>query len=177
MPIHKDVEKVLITEEQIVNRCKELGEELSNYYKDENPIAVGLLKGSIPFLAELVKHITVDIEMDFMDVSSYSGTVSKDVKIIKDLECSIEGRSIVLVEDIIDTGKTIKVVKNLLYSKGAKDVKIVTLLDKPEGREIEINPDWTGFVVPKVFIIGYGLDYNEKYRNLPYIGEIKKSAI
>lgn len=177
MALHPDVEKVLVSDEQIAERSKELGKEIGEYYKGETPIAVGLLKGSVPFMAQLVKNVQCDIEMDFMDVSSYSGTESTEVKIIKDLECSIMGRSILLVEDIIDTGKTIKIVKELLYSKGAKDVKIVALLDKPQGRKVDIEADWVGFVIPDEFVIGYGLDYNQKYRNLPYVGVIKKSAI
>lgn len=177
MNLHPDVEKVLISDEDIQKRSVELGKEISEFYKGEVPIAVGLLKGSVPFLAQLIKNIPGDIEIDFMDVSSYSGTESTEVKIIKDLEGSIRGRSILLVEDIIDTGKTIKVVKELLYSKGAKDVKIVALLDKPEGRKVEIDADWVGFKIPDEFVIGYGLDYNQKYRNLPYVGVIKKSAI
>lgn len=177
MVIHKDVEKILISNEEISNRCKELGNELSNYYKNEIPITVGLLKGSVPFMAELVKNIEVDIEMDYMDVSSYAGTESTEVKIIKDLECPIKDRSVLIVEDVIDTGKTLKTVKELLYTKGAKEVKIVCLLDKPARREVEITADWIGFVIPDEFVIGFGLDYNQKYRNLPYVGVIKKSAI
>lgn len=177
MNIHPDVEKILVSDEQIVNRSKELGKEIGDYYKGEVPIAVGLLKGSVPFLAQLIKNVEGDIEIDFMDVTSYSGTESSEVKIVKDLECSIKGRSILLVEDIIDTGKTIKIVKELLYSKGAKEVKIVALLDKPKGRKVDVNADWVGFVIPDEFVIGYGLDYNQKYRNLPYVGVIKKSAI
>lgn len=177
MVIHKDVEKILISNEEIAKRCKELGNELSNYYKNEVPITVGLLKGSVPFMAELVKNIAIDVEMDFMDVSSYSGTESTEVKIIKDLECPIKDRSVLIVEDVIDTGKTLKTVKELLYTKGAKEVKIVCLLDKPARREVDISADWTGFVIPDEFVIGFGLDYNQKYRNLPYVGVIKKSAI
>ena len=177
MELHKDVEKILVSDEDIAKRCIELGKEIRDYYKEEVPIAVGLLKGSVPFLAQLVKNVPGDIELDFMDVSSYSGTESTEVKIIKDLEGSIRDRSILLVEDIIDTGKTIKVVKELLYSKGAKDVKIVALLDKPEGRLVDVDADWVGFAIPDEFVIGYGLDYNQKYRNLPYVGVIKKSAI
>jgi len=177
MELHKDVEKKLVSEQEIRERCIVLGKEISEYYGDSNPIAVGLLKGSVPFLADIVKCITVDIEMDFMDVSSYHGTESTEVKVIKDLESPIAGRNILLVEDIIDTGKTIKIVKEMLYAKGEKDVKIVALLDKPEGRLVDVNADWVGFVIPDEFVIGYGLDYNQKYRNLPYVGVIKKSAI
>lgn len=175
--LNPDVEKILVSEGEIRERCKVLGQEIADYYKGEVPIAVGLLKGSVPFLAQLIKYIPSDIEIDFMDVSSYDGINSTEVKIIKDLEGSITERSILLVEDIIDTGKTIKVVKELLYSKGAKDVKIVALLDKPEGRKVDVDADWVGFEIPDEFVIGYGLDYNQKYRNLPYVGVIKKSAI
>ena len=175
--LHPDVDKILVSEEEIRERCKVLGQEIAEHYKGEIPIAVGLLKGSVPFLAQLIKYIPSDIEIDFMDVSSYDGIKSTEVKIIKDLEGSISDRLILLVEDIIDTGKTIKVVKELLYSKGAKDVKIVSLLDKPEGRKVNVDADWVGFEIPDEFVIGYGLDYNQKYRNLPYVGVIKKSAI
>lgn len=175
--MHKDVERILVTDEEISKRCKELGEEISNYYKKDTPIIIGLLKGSVPFMAELVRNIVTEVEMDFMDVSSYSGTTSTEVKILKDLECSVNGRSLLIVEDIIDTGKTLQAVKELLYSKGAKDVKIVTLLDKPSRRKVDISADWIGFEIPDEFVIGYGLDYNQKYRNLPYVGVIKKSAI
>lgn len=177
MELHPDVERVLISSEEISKRCVELGQEIRNYYKEEVPIAVGLLKGSVPFLAQLVRNIPGDIELDFMDVTSYSGTESTEVKIVKDLEGSIADRCILIIEDVIDTGKTIKVVKELLYSKGAKEVKVATLLDKPEGRIVEMDADWVGFTIPNEFVIGYGLDYNQKYRNLPYIGVIKKSAI
>ena len=177
MELHPDVERVLISDKEIIDRCKELGKQIRDYYKDETPIAVGLLKGSVPFMAELVKNIPGNIEMDFMDVSSYEGIESTEVKIIKDLDSTVTKRSVLLVEDIIDTGKTIKVVKELIYSKGAKDVKIVSLLDKPQGRVVDVNADWVAFTVPNEFIIGYGLDYRQKYRNLPYVGIIKKEAI
>lgn len=177
MEMHPDVEKILISNQAIATRCKELGQEIRTYFKDESIVVVGLLKGSVPFMAELVKNIPGDIEMDFMDVSSYHGTESAEVKIVKDLDCSIKNRCVLIVEDIIDTGKTLKVVKELLYSKLAKDVKIVSLLNKPEGRLVEIEADWVGFVIPNEFVIGYGLDYNQKYRNLPYVGVIKKEAI
>lgn len=175
--MHKDVDRILVTDEEISRRCKELGEEISNYYKENVPIVIGLLKGSVPFMAEIVKNITVDIEMDFMDVSSYSGTESTEVKILKDVECLVNGRELLVVEDIVDTGKTLQAVKELLYSKGAKDVKIISLLDKPSRRQVDIHADWVGFEIPDEFVIGYGLDYNQKYRNLPYVGVINKSAI
>ena len=175
--MHKDVEKILVTEEQITNRCHELGEQLSKDYDGKQPVCIGLLKGSVPFLAELIKNITIDMEIDFMDVSSYSGTEQKDVRIIKDLETPIRDKEVIVVEDIVDTGRTYEKVKALLMTKGAKNVKIISLLDKKERREVNIVPDYVGFEIPDEFVIGFGLDYNEKYRNLPYIGVIKKSAI
>lgn len=175
--MHKDIENILITEEQIINKSKELGAQISKDYEGNPPIVVGLLKGSVAFLAELVKYITIDVEIDFMDVSSYSGTKQADVRIIKDLETPIRDKEVLVVEDIVDSGKTIEKVKQLLIAKGAKRVKIVSLLNKKETREVDVEPDYYGFAIPDVFVVGFGLDYNEKYRNLPYIGAIKKSAI
>lgn len=175
--MHKDIEKILVTEEQIIEKCRELGKTISKDYEGKLPICIGLLKGSVPFLAELIKNISIDIEVDFMDVSSYSGTEQSDVRILKDLETPIRDKYVIVVEDIVDTGRTYEKVKQLLYAKGAKDVKIVSLLDKKERREVNVVPDYVGFEIPDEFVIGFGLDYNEKYRNLPYIGVIKKSAI
>ncbi len=173
------IDRVLVSEEEIVKRSKELGKQISDEYraKGVTPIVVGLLKGSVPFLAEIMKHIDLDIEIDFMDVSSYDGAESVgDVKINKDLDKSIKGESILLVEDIVDTGRTLKEVKQLLFNKGAVDVKIVSLLDKPERRVIDIEADYVGFKIPNEFVVGYGLDYNQKYRNLGYIGVLKPSV-
>lgn len=175
--MHKDIEKILVTEEQIINKCRDLGQTISKEYDGKLPICIGLLKGSVPFLAELIKYISIDIEIDFMDVSSYSGTEQSDVRIIKDLETPIRDKDVIVVEDIVDTGRTFEKVKALLLAKGAKSVKIVSLLDKKERREVDVVPDYVGFEIPDEFVIGFGLDYNEKYRNLPYIGVIKKSAI
>lgn len=174
---HKDIEKILISEEQITERCKELGAQISKDFEGKNPLLVGLLKGSVPFMAELLKRIECDCRIDFMDVSSYSGTESQgDIKINKDLDQSVMGDNIILVEDIIDTGKTLTTVRELMYSKGAKDVKIVSMLDKKERREVEIEGDYIGFNVPNEFVVGYGLDFNQKYRNLPYIGVLKEEC-
>ena len=173
--LHKDIDHVLVSEEEITEKCKELGEILSKEYEGRKPIMVSLLKGSVPFMAELMKRMTVDLEIDFMDVSSYSGTESEgDVKIVKDLDRSIIGEDILLIEDIVDTGRTLLKVRDLLYSKGAKTVKIVSLLDKPDRRVIDIDADYTGFVIPNEFVVGFGLDFNQKYRNLPYIGVLKE---
>lgn len=168
-------EKVLISEEKINLRSIELGGQLSNDYDGKKPILIALLKGSVPFMAELMKRINIELEIDFMDVSSYEGTHSTgEVKIIKDLDRSIKDRHVIIVEDIVDTGKTLKTVVELLYQKGAKDVKIVTLLNKKEGRVIDIEPDYVGFNIPNEFVVGYGLDYNQLYRNLPYVAVLKQ---
>ena len=171
------VEKVLVTQEEIVRRSIELGKEITEDYKQakEVPLVVGLLKGSVPFMAELMKHIDLDFRFDFMDVSSYEGTESiGDIRIMKDLDISVKGLSILLVEDIVDTGRTLKEVRRMLLNKGAKEVKIVSLLDKPERRVVEVDADYVGFTIPNEFVIGFGLDYNQKYRNLPYVGVLKK---
>ena len=172
-----NVEKVLISEKEIVDRCKELGAQISKDYEGKQPMIIGLLKGSVPFMAELIKYITVECEIDFMAVSSYSGTESMgDVKIVKDLDHSIKGMDVLVVEDIVDTGKTLKKVKDLLYSKEANDVKIVSLLDKPDRRIVEIEAEYVGFKIPNEFVIGFGLDFNQKYRNLPYVGVLKEEC-
>ena len=172
-----NVEKVLISEKEIVDRCRELGAQISKDYEGKQPMIIGLLKGSVPFMAELIKYITVECEIDFMAVSSYSGTESMgDVKIVKDLDNSIKGMDVLVVEDIVDTGKTLKKVKDLLYSKEANDVKIVSLLDKPDRRIVDIEAEYVGFKIPNEFVIGFGLDFNQKYRNLPYVGVLKEEC-
>lgn len=175
--INKDVKSILVTEEQIVNRCEEIGQQISKDYAGKRPILIALLKGSVPFLSELMKHIDIDMEIEFMDVSSYSGTESTgEVKIVKDLDCSIKGLDVIIIEDIIDTGRTLKTVKQLLYSKGANSVKVASLLDKKERRVVEIEGDYIGFDIPDAFVIGFGLDFNQKYRNLPYVGVLKEEC-
>ena len=172
-----DVKKVLISSEEITQRCKELGEEISKDYEGSVPILIGLLKGSVPFMAELMKYITIDCEMEFMAVSSYSGTESMgDVRILKDLDRSIKDRDVLVVEDIVDTGNTLLKVKELLYSKGASSVEVVSLLDKPDRRLVEINAEYIGFTIPNEFVIGFGLDFDQKYRNLPYVGVLKEEC-
>lgn len=177
--MHNDVKKILVSSEEITKREKELADEISKYYKEKNsvPVIVGLLKGSVPFMMGLVMKFDIDCEIDFMDVSSYSGTNSIEVRVIKDIEGSVTDRDVLIVEDIVDTGKTLEKVTEMFRNKGAKEIKIVTLLDKPARREKAIEADYIGFVVPDEFVIGYGLDYNQKYRNLPYIGVIKEEAI
>ncbi len=173
--MENDVKKILITEEEIAVRCRELGGQISRDYEGKNPLIVSLLKGSVPFAAELIKRITVEMELDFMDVSSYAGTESTgEIKIIKDLDTSVKDRYIIVCEDIVDTGRTLKTVKELLLQKGAREVKVVSLLDKPSRRVCDIDVDYTGFVIPDEFVIGFGLDYNQKYRNLPFVGVLKE---
>lgn len=175
--MHKNIDHVLVSAEQITDKAKELGRQITEEYKErkEVPLLVALLKGSVPFLSELAKHIELDVQIDFMDVSSYEGTESiGDIKINLDLHCSVKGVSILLVEDIVDTGRTLKEVTRLLKNKGAKEVKVVSLLDKPDRRVVDIKADYVGFTIPNEFVVGFGLDYNQKYRNLPYIGVLKK---
>ena len=175
--MHADIKKILISEKEICERSKELGRKISEDYRGKKPLLVGLLKGSVPFMAELMKHIELDIEIDFMDVSSYDGTESVgDVRIDKDLSNSARGDDIILVEDIVDTGRTLQVVIDFLYQKGASSVKVVSLLDKPDRRVVDIKADYVGFVVPNEFVVGFGLDYNQKYRNLLYVGVLKEDC-
>lgn len=171
----KDIEKVLLTEEEIQNKVRELGAQLTEEYQDKFPLVIGVLKGAMPFMSDLIRRMDTFLEMDFMDVSSYGhSTVSSgEVKIVKDLNTSVEGRDILIVEDIIDSGLTLSYLVQLFQYRKAKSVKIVTLLDKPTGRKADIKADYAGFIVPDAFVVGYGLDYAEKYRNLPYIGILK----
>lgn len=170
-----DIEKILITEEEIQEKINELSRQLTEEYNGRFPLVIGVLKGAMPFMAELLKRVDTHLEMDFMDVSSYgNSTVSSgEVKIIKDLDTSVEGRDILIIEDIIDSGLTLSYLVELFRYRKAKSIKIVTLLDKPSGRKVDIKADYVGFNVPNAFVVGYGLDYNEKYRNLPYIGVLK----
>ncbi|MEJ9211533.1 hypoxanthine phosphoribosyltransferase [Bacillus smithii] len=173
--LNQDIEKILITEEEIQEKIKELAGYLTEEYKDKFPLVIGVLKGAMPFMADLLKRVDAYLEMDFMDVSSYgNSTVSSgEVKIVKDLDTSVEGRDILIVEDIIDSGLTLSYLVELFRYRKANSIKIVTLLDKPSGRKANIEADYVGFIVPDEFVVGYGLDYAEKYRNLPYIGVLK----
>lgn len=176
--LQKDIEEVLISEEQLQTTIKGLGEQLTADYQDKFPLLVGVLKGAMQFMADLMKHIDAYLEIDFMDVTSYgNATVSSgEVKILKDLNTSVEGRDILIVEDIIDSGLTLSYLVDLFKYRKAKSIKIITLLDKPTGRKVDLKSDYVGFEVPDAFVVGYGLDYAERYRNLPYIGVLKKSV-
>ncbi|NHM33509.1 hypoxanthine phosphoribosyltransferase [Bacillus sp. C11] len=170
-----DIKEVLFSEEELQAKIKDLAAQLTEEYKDRFPLAVGVLKGAMPFMGDLLKRMDCYLEMDFMDVSSYGhSTVSSgEVKILKDLDTSVEGRDLLIIEDIIDSGLTLSYLVDLFKYRKAKSIKIVTLLDKPTGRKSNIEADYVGFIVPNEFVVGYGLDYIEKYRNLPYIGVLK----
>ncbi|MEW8973603.1 MAG: hypoxanthine phosphoribosyltransferase [Tissierellaceae bacterium] len=172
------IKEVLISEEEIVKRVRELGEEITEDYRDKDLMLVGILKGAVIFMSELSKNIKLPIFMDFMAVSSYgkSSISTGEVKIIKDLDFSVEGKDILIVEDIIDTGLTLAYLKDNLKKRGARSVKIATLLDKPDRRNIEVHVDYLGFSVPDEFVVGYGLDYAEKYRNFPFVGALKEEV-
>ena len=172
----KDLLKILVKQEDIRRRAVELGAEITRDYKAEgkNPLLVALLKGSVPWLTDISRNIDLDISVDYMDVSSYEGTHSTgDIRIVKDLDVSIKGVDILLVEDIVDTGKTIKEVLKNFYMRGASSVKIVTLLDKPSGRVNDVKADYIGFEIENEFVVGYGLDFNQHYRCLPFVGVLK----
>lgn len=173
-----DIEKVLLTNEEISNIAKKIGAEITKEYAGKKPILIGLLKGCVPFMAELMKYIDCPMEMDFMDVSSYRGIMSTGaITIIKDLEVSIKGRDVIIVEDVIDSGLTIQEVINLLNKRGANSIEVATLLDKPEARKVKCQqPKWVGSNIGPEFVVGFGLDYDELYRNLGYVGVLKKSV-
>lgn len=176
--MHKDCERIMLTEEQLRSRVKEVALEVDKAYAGKRPLVVGILKGSIIFYSDFIRHLTCPVELDFMAVSSYgSGAVSSGkLKIKKDLDKGVKGRDIIIVEDIIDSGFTLANLKALLLERGANSVVIVTLLNKAERREHDISPDYNCFDIENEFVIGYGLDYNEEYRSLPYIGILKRSV-
>ncbi len=165
------VERVLVSEEEIKEICKRLGEQISRDYKGKKLFLVSVLKGSIVFMADLMRNITCDCEIDFLAVSSYSGTKTTGVvKFKKDLDINPDGCDILLVEDILDSGITLSYLKSVLLQRNAASIKVCTLLDKPANRQADIVADYVGKVIPDEFVVGYGLDYNEKYRNLPFVG-------
>lgn len=168
--------KILITQEQILKRAEELGKQITEDYKGEELVLVGTLRGAVPWMADIMKQIDLDLEIDFVSASSYgSGTVSSgEVKIKKDIELEIKGKHVLIIEDIIDTGNTLRALKDYFFLKKPKSVKICTLLDKPSRRQAEVYGDYIGFSVEDLFVIGYGLDYDQKYRNLPYISYLEE---
>lgn len=173
--MHPHVEKILLDEDQLKERVRQLGQQITEDYKGENILVVGILKGAMIFLTDLVRNIDVPTSFDFMAVSSYgAGTVSSGVvRIMKDLDKSIEGKHVIIVEDIVDTGLTLQYLVENIKSRGPASLKLCTLLDKPERRKVDVPIDYKGFSIPDEFVVGYGLDYNERYRNLPYIAVLK----
>lgn len=170
-----DIKEVLYSEEQIKDKVKELGAQLSADFEGRNPLVICVLKGAFIFMSDLVKTITVPLEIDFMAVSSYGASTKSSgvVKIVKDLDVSVEGRDVLIVEDIIDSGLTLSYLIDVLEHRGAKSVTVVALFDKPARRTVKLQPHYKGFTLPDEFVVGYGLDYAEQYRNLPFIGILK----
>ena len=173
--MNNDIAKVLISEEQLQAKVAELGAQISRDYEGKDLLLVSILKGSVVFMADLMRAITEPCSIDFMVVSSYGSGVKSSgvVKIVKDLDVPLAGKDLLIVEDILDSGLTLSYIKELLASRGPASIRIATLLDKPSRRKVDLVADYIGFSVPDEFVIGYGLDYDEKYRNLPYIGILK----
>ena len=171
----REVENILITEKEISDKVKELAAVISHDYRGKEILMVGVLKGAIVFMADLMRRIVGSVSIDFMAVSSYGAATKSSgvVKILKDLDKSISGKNVIIVEDIVDTGLTLSFLKKNLEQRGPESVKIVTLLDKPDRRKIDIDVQYCGFQIPDLFVVGYGLDYDEKHRNLPYIAVLK----
>jgi hypoxanthine phosphoribosyltransferase len=176
MSMHDDIKTVLVSEEQLKAKVAELGAQISRDYAGKNLVLVSILKGSVVFMADLMRAVSIPCNIDFMVVSSYGGsntTTSGLVKIIKDLDGDLSGKDVLIVEDILDTGVTLSNLVPMLKMRNPNSVKICTILDKPSRRKAAIQPDYEGFQVPDEFVVGYGLDYDEKYRNLPYVGVLK----
>ncbi|WP_315122350.1 hypoxanthine phosphoribosyltransferase [uncultured Clostridium sp.] len=173
-----DIKEILLDEEQIRSKIKEIGKQISKDYSGKDLLLIGVLKGSVPFMADLIKEIDIPCSIDFMAVSSYgnSSTTSGVVRILKDLDFEIEGKDVLIVEDIIDTGTTLRYLVDYLKGRKPASIEVASLLNKPERRMVEINARYMGFEVPDEFLVGYGLDYAEKYRNLPYVGVLKEEV-
>lgn len=179
MKIHEDIERVLISEEQLQKRIKELAAQINKDYEGEIVEVVTVLKGGVMFSVDLMRALELPVEIDFMSASSYSGattTSSGSVKIEKDLKSSIEGKNVLIVEDIIDSGTTLKYLTEMLRMRKPKSLEICTILDKPSRRKVDVDVKYVGFEIPDEFVVGYGLDYDEKHRNLPYVGILKRSV-
>ncbi len=173
-----DIKEILLTEEQIKNRIAELGEELSREYAGKNPLIIGVLKGVVVFYADMIRAMDVPCQLDFMWISSYKGTSSNTMQVRQDVSADIEGRHVLILEDIFDTGNSLNFTVKHLRERNPASLKICTLLDKPERRNpaVTLQADWVGFTIPNEFVVGYGLDFNEKYRNLPFVGVLKPEA-
>ena len=170
-----NIERVLLTEQEIQDKVKELAALLAEEYQDKDPVFIGVLKGVVVFFGDFMKSFDAPCQIDFMWVSSYSGTTSSYMEVKRDISCDIKGRHVVILEDIFDTGNSLEFVRKHLLAKQPASLKICTLLDKPERRnpEVTVQADYVGFTVPNAFVVGYGLDYNEHYRNLPFVGVLK----
>ena len=175
--MEQEIARVLLDEKQIAAKVKELGAKISEDYKDKNLLLVSVLKGSVVFMSDLIRAVTIPMRVDFLSVSSYGSGVKTTgvVKILKDLDHPIEGYDLLIVEDILDSGKTLSYLSEILSTRKPKSMRLVTLLDKPDRRQVEVKPDYVGFTIPDEFVVGYGLDYDEKYRNLPYVGVLDPS--
>lgn len=175
--MNNDIEQVLFSQQQVEQRLDELAANLTAKYKDQFPVIVSVMTGAAIFTVDMVKRLNFKLNLDYVDVSSYAdSTQSGKVRLIQDLSTNIKGRPVIIMEDIIDTGHTLKYLTNLLKGRGAKSIEICALLDKPSRRETAIEADYVGFKVPNEFIVGYGLDYSGLYRNLPYVGILKRSV-
>ncbi|MBB1062235.1 hypoxanthine phosphoribosyltransferase [Limosilactobacillus fastidiosus] len=176
--MNNDIERVLYSEEEINRRMDELAKQLTAEYREQRPLIISVMTGAVLFTVDMIKRMDIMAKLDFIDVSSYYGGTSStgEVKLVQDLKSDIRGRSILIMEDIVDTGHTLKFLIELLKERGAKSVKVCTLLDKPEGRQVEVKADYVGFNVPNEFLVGYGLDYKGYYRNLPYVGILKPAV-
>lgn len=174
--MHRDIDKILVSEEELRSINARLGAQITKDFAGKNLLVLGILKGCVFFMTDLVRNIDLPLSIDFMSVSSYgSGTESTGhVKITKDIDIDLSGYDVLLVEDILDSGRTLKYVSDILKTRGANSISIVTLLDKPDRRVAPVKPDYVGCDVPDEFVVGYGLDYDQKYRNLPYIGSLKR---
>ena len=170
-----DIKQVLISEKELAAKVAEMGKRISEDYQGKNLLMVSVLKGSAVFMSDLIRAIDIPLTIDFMAVSSYGSGVKTSgvVKIVKDLDIELAGYDLLIVEDILDSGMTLQYIKGILESRGPRSVKIATLLDKPERRQVDVKSDYVGFEIPDMFVVGYGLDFSEKYRNLPFVGVLK----
>jgi hypoxanthine phosphoribosyltransferase len=177
MALNNDIDKVLVSESQLDEINKRLGAQITKDFAGKNLIVIGILKGSIYFMTDLTRYIDLPLKIDFLAVSSYGSSTrsSGSVKIVKDIDIDLNGYDVLLIEDILDSGRTLAYVSKMLETRGANSISICTLLDKPARRVVELKPDYVGCDVPDEFVVGYGLDYDQKYRNLPYIGSLKRA--
>ena len=176
--MENNIQEIMLTEEQIQEKVKEFAAILSEEYADKDPVFVGVLKGVVMFFGDVVKRVTIPCQIDFMWISSYQGTNSSGMQVKRDVSADLKGRHVVILEDIFDTGNSLEFTYHHLLSKEPASLKICTLLDKPDRRNpsVTVKPDYVGFTIPNEFVVGYGLDFNEHYRNLPYVGILKPSA-